>query len=281
MEPVTSVTPITPHVGVEIVGMSGEALATRAAADQCVELLRQYGVVVYRSADIDDDQLIELSSMLGTLVVQPTGEHVRPEIQTITLDTARTNPIIAAYRRGNFLWHIDGATDVTPQQGTFLTAREVDESGEGGTQFVSTYVAYETLSDDDKALVADLQVVHSFAAAQQRANPDATVEERERWAGIPTRIHPLIWRRADGRTSMLLGATTDTVVGWDAAEGRALLERLLQHATRPEYVLQVDWRRGDLVTWDNTGMLHRAMPFEPTSRRLMHRTTLVGVEPVR
>lgn len=31
---------------------------------------------------------------------------------------------------------------------------------------------------------------------------------------------------------------------------------------------------------DNTGLLHRAMPFEPTSPRLMHRTTLVGVEPV-
>jgi len=32
--------------------------------------------------------------------------------------------------------------------------------------------------------------------------------------------------------------------------------------------------------WDNTGMLHRALAFEPTSVRLMHRTTLVGEEPV-
>jgi len=27
-------------------------------------------------------------------------------------------------------------------------------------------------------------------------------------------------------------------------------------------------------------MLHRALPFEPTTVRLMHRTTLVGEEPV-
>jgi len=27
-------------------------------------------------------------------------------------------------------------------------------------------------------------------------------------------------------------------------------------------------------------MLHRALPFEPTSVRLLHRTTLVGEEPV-
>jgi alpha-ketoglutarate-dependent taurine dioxygenase len=34
------------------------------------------------------------------------------------------------------------------------------------------------------------------------------------------------------------------------------------------------------VIWDNTGMLPRALPFEPTSRRLMHRTTMVGEEVV-
>jgi alpha-ketoglutarate-dependent taurine dioxygenase len=34
------------------------------------------------------------------------------------------------------------------------------------------------------------------------------------------------------------------------------------------------------VVWDNTGLLHRATPYEPTSRRLLHRTTLVGEEPV-
>jgi alpha-ketoglutarate-dependent taurine dioxygenase len=34
------------------------------------------------------------------------------------------------------------------------------------------------------------------------------------------------------------------------------------------------------VIWDNTGMLHRALPFAPTSVRLLHRTTLVGEEAI-
>ncbi|MGW4615764.1 TauD/TfdA family dioxygenase, partial [Rhodococcus triatomae] len=33
---------------------------------------------------------------------------------------------------------------------------------------------------------------------------------------------------------------------------------------------------GDLVLWDNTGMLHRAVPYAPTSPRLLHRTTLAA-----
>jgi alpha-ketoglutarate-dependent taurine dioxygenase len=79
---------------------------------------------------------------------------------------------------------------------------------------------------------------------------------------------------------MLLGATAQDIVGVDPDEGRALLARLEEWSTQPQFVLRHHWRRGDLVMFDNTGLLHRAMPFEPTSPRLMHRTTLVGIEPV-
>ena len=69
-------------------------------------------------------------------------------------------------------------------------------------------------------------------------------------------------------------------MGMSAQESRAVLDGLLAWTTQPEFVLRHQWRVGDLVIWDNTGMLHRAMPYEPTSRRLMHRTTLVGEEAV-
>lgn len=36
----------------------------------------------------------------------------------------------------------------------------------------------------------------------------------------------------------------------------------------------------DLVVWDNTIMLHRAMPYGESSSRLMHRTSLAGEEAV-
>jgi alpha-ketoglutarate-dependent taurine dioxygenase len=275
-----TLTPLTDGVGVEVTGVSGEVLASPSAAAECGTLVKQYGVVVYRGANINDDDLIALSAQLGEIAIVPTGEHPSPEIQTITLDPGKTSPMLASIRRGNFFWHIDGATERNPQKETFLAAREVDESGEGGTEFVSTFVAYDTLTPDDKALVADLEVVHSFGAAQRLANPDPTDTELALWERVPERVHPLVWTRTDGRKSLLIGATAGEVVGWPSADGRALLDRLLTWATRPDFVVHHDWRMGDLVTWDNTGMLHRAMPFEPTSRRLLHRTTLVGDEPI-
>ena len=76
------------------------------------------------------------------------------------------------------------------------------------------------------------------------------------------------------------GVSADEVVGWPRAESRALLDRLLDWSTQPQFVHHHRWSRGDLVVWDNTGVLHRAMPYEPTSRRLLHRTTLVGEQVV-
>ncbi|GAA2437375.1 hypothetical protein GCM10010191_60310 [Actinomadura vinacea] len=158
-----------------------------------------------------------------------------------------------------------------------LTARDVDPAG-GDTEFANTYAAYDAFSDQEKAEIAGLRVVHSFAAAQRIAYPDATDMQRAEWEKVPTRVHPLVWTRRNGRKSLLIGATADTIVERPRDRSRELLDRLLTWATQPQFSLRHQWRRGDLVHWDNTGMLHRALPFEPTSRRLMHRTTLVGQE---
>jgi len=271
--------PMTPALGLEVTGLSTDELVTAAGARKAQQAFERYGVVVYREINIGDDDLLALSRMMGTLVVQPTGEHEHPEIQTITLDPTKTNALLASFRQGNFHWHIDGATDQIPQKGTLLTAREVDPAG-GDTEFATTYAAYEALSDGEKRKIDSLQVVHSFAHAQSLANPDPTDEERTVWDRVPTRVHPLVWRRRSGRKSLLLGATADEVVGWPKEKGRELLDGLQDWCTQPQFTLRHKWHRGDLVMWDNTGMLHRALPFEPTSVRLMHRTTLVGEEPV-
>ena len=52
-------------------------------------------------------------------------------------------------------------------------------------------------------------------------------------------------------------------------------------ATRPDLVYRHEWQVGDMVIWDNRGVLHRACRYDPTSPRDMHRTTLYGDEPVQ
>ena len=67
----------------------------------------------------------------------------------------------------------------------------------------------------------------------------------------------------------------------DHDEGRVLLDGLLARATRPEVVYRHEWQVGDVVIWDNRGVLHRACPYDATSPRDMHRTTFAGDEPIQ
>lgn len=273
-----SVTPIAPEIGVEFAGLSGHQLVDRKVADDLRKALQAHGVVVCREAHIGDADLVALSRMLGDVVVPPLGSAAgHPEVQKISLDPAKSE--LAAYQQGTFHWHLDGATDAVPQKATLLTAREVSDEG-GDTEFTNTFSAYAALPEEEKQQLAGLRVVHSFAAAQLLVTPEPSQKKLTAWQRVPSREHPLVWTHSDGRKSLLIGATADYVVGLTAAESRALLDRLQKWSTRARFVLRHHWRRGDLVIWDNTGMLHRALPYRQTSPRLMHRTTLVGEEAV-
>ncbi|MQY29569.1 TauD/TfdA dioxygenase family protein [Nocardia aurantia] len=273
-----TVTPLSDSIGVEVRGLTGAQLVDPAVAGQCTHLLHRHGVVVYREAAVGEPDLVAFSRLLGEVVVAPHGglaDH--PEISPVTLDPAKST--LADYRRSTFHWHTDGLTDDVPQKATLLIARETAADG-GDTEFANTYAAHEALPEAEQARLSTLRVVHSFAASQRLIHPDPTARQQAQWDRIPAREHPLVWNRPDGRRSLLIGATAAEVVGMSPAEGRELLDDILGWTTRPRFVLRHSWHVGDLVVWDNTGLLHRALPYEPTSRRLMHRTTLVGEEKV-
>jgi alpha-ketoglutarate-dependent taurine dioxygenase len=70
----------------------------------------------------------------------------------------------------------------------------------------------------------------------------------------------------------------ESIVGMDLVEGRALISRLLEWATQPEFKYRHQWSEGDLVIWKNLGALHRVIPYDVRSGRLMHRTSLANVK---
>ena len=268
-----------PTIGLEIIGRSGAQFAEPAVGDECRQAVDRYGVVVYREAEVDDDQLVAFSRMLGDVVTVASGAvDGHPQVAPVTRDRAKD--AMAAYRTGTFFWHIDGTSDLVPNKATLLTAKEIADEDEGDTEFANTYAAYDALTAAEKAELDGVRVVHSFAAAQLLVNPDPSPAERAAWDRVPSREHPLVWTRTDGRRSLLIGATAGEGGGRSVADGRALLDHMLAWSTGPSFVVRHHWRRGDLVVWDNTGLLHRALPYSSDSVRLMHRTTIAGQEAI-
>jgi alpha-ketoglutarate-dependent taurine dioxygenase len=265
------------HVGAQVLGVARERLlADEEFPAWCLDTLEANGALVFRDLHLDDATQVAFSKKLGKVEIFGKGEH--PEIFRVTLDPAK-NPV-ADYLRGTFDWHLDGATDDIPIMATVLSARAVAESG-GETEFASTYTAYDALTPEEQEEYLQVRVVHSLEAAQRLVHPDPSPEELAIWRKRPPKTHPLVWRHQTGRRSLVLGATASHVEGMEFDEGRAFLDDLLARSTGADRVYRHEWAVGDVVIWDNRGVLHRACRYDPTSARDMHRTTIAGDEPIQ
>jgi alpha-ketoglutarate-dependent taurine dioxygenase len=264
-------------VGAEVIGVDRDRLLhDDSLAEWTLDALEAHGALVFRDLHVDDEAQVAFSHKLGH--VEVFGADPYPEIFRVTLDPAKNRS--AAYLKGTFDWHIDGMTDDIPIKATLLAAKAVAETG-GETEFASTYAAYDDLGDDLKARYEATRVVHTIAASQRSVNPNPTPEQRALYDSRPAKTHPLVWRHRSGRKSLVLGATADYVEGMEPDESRAFLDDLLGASTQPERVYRHEWTVGDMVIWDNRGVLHRACRYDEDSPRDMHRTTLTGDEPVQ
>ena len=262
-------THLTPEIGAEVKG-SPDELIRPEMAHELRDLLRRRGVLVFKELNPTQDQQVRLAGSLGT--VRDEGEH---GIFKITLDS-KINPG-ADYLKGSFLWHMDGTHDDVPVFASLLTGRKLSEVG-GQTDFANSYAAYEALSSEMKERIANLKVLHSFETSMRRAEVEPTEAHVAYWRTIPNKVHNLVWTHADGRKSLVIGCHASHVVGMDRAESDALLAELMEWVTQPRFTYRHEWSVGDLLIWDNTGVLHRAEPYPINSGRVMDRTTLMGEE---
>ncbi|MEV0111376.1 TauD/TfdA dioxygenase family protein [Nocardia sp. NPDC001965] len=269
------------EIGAEVAGLDADRMASDDTVPGLVlDALEANGVLVFRGLNWEPEAQVAFCRKLGEIDTS-AGHHPVTGIYRVSLDSSKNSS--AGYLRGTFDWHIDGCTprdDVYPQMATVLSARAVAVSG-GETEFASTYKAYDRLTDEEKARLATVRVLHSLEASQRPVTPDPSPRLLEYWQNWPTREHPLIWTHKSGRRSLVLGTSTDHVVGMDRAEGRALLDDLLAHTTAPERVYRHEWSVGDTVIWDNRGVIHRAAPYPENSPREMLRTTVLGDEPIQ
>jgi alpha-ketoglutarate-dependent taurine dioxygenase len=247
-----------------------------------LDALEQNGVLIFRELGLDDAQQVAFSRRLGGIAMGTGAKgygrsEEMPEVYHVGFSKDLNNEVQV---RGAFDWHMDGTTDPIPSMASLLSARSLAAEG-GDTQFVSTYDAYERLSDTEKELVGSLKAEHGIEHAYRRFEPDPKTEVLERIRQIPTRSHPLVWHHGTGRRSLVIGATAGRIEGMDDDAATELLDDLLAHTTQPEFVLTHKWSIGDLVIWDNRGDLHRATHYAEDSGRMMHRVTLVGDEAIQ
>jgi len=257
-------------VGTEVRTQIDDLLTDEVAA-MARKLLVERGVLVFKELNLTDEQQVALAEKMGML-----RQEGQKGIYKITLDkqaNARRD-----YLKGSFLWHIDGTHDSVPPFASLLTGITLSETG-GQTEFANSYAAYEALSPEMKARIDNLKVVHSVEVSMRRAGIEPTEDNLKFWRSFPDTTHNLVWTHKSGRKSLVIGCHASHIEGMDKEEGEKLLQELLDWTTQPMFVYRHEWNPGDLLIWDNTGVLHRVEPYPLDCGRMMHRTTLLGEEP--
>ncbi len=236
-------------------------------------LLESRGVLVFPKVGFTDEEQIAFTETLGTFAAEHRGE----KLYKVSLDTEVNKH--ADYLKGSLFWHLDGTMNEVPILASLLQSVALGNEDEGDTEFCNTYAAYDALTDDVKAELDGLTVMHSAWNTLFYYEPEPDIKTLRQMQAIGDRELPLVWTHRSGRKSLVLGATARHVVDMDFRQSAELLVRLRDWATQPQLVYRHRWSVGDLVIWDNTGTMHRATPYDPTSGRLLQRTKLAGEEP--
>ncbi len=241
------------------------------------QALLDHGVIFFRDQDLPPDRLLALARRFGKPIEYPFLKGIEgfPEIITVSkLEDEKVN--------FGGVWHSDTTYLQEPPMATLLVAREVPEAG-GDTIFANQYLAYETLSDGMKRLLAGLKGVASSAKAdssrtrEDRIKSDGSADARK----LLTAEHPVVRTHPEtGRKALYVNrAHTVGFAGMTEEESTPLLEFLFRHQIRPEFTCRFRWTAGSLAIWDNRCAQHYAVNDYAGQRRIMQRVTLAGDRP--
>ena len=265
-------TDISPLIGTRVHLAKAALLSGEYAAD-LRELRERRGVVVFPRIDFNDDEQIAFTKTMGRFLPEMEGQ----EVYNITLDKSLNQK--SEYLRGSLYWHADGTMNKVPIGAAILSSKVLPTWG-GNTEFCNTYAAYDALPEQDKKQIEGLAAMHSAWTSLFYYEPEPSYAKLEEMIRIGEVELPLVWTHRSGRKSLMLGCTAHHVIGMNPTESTRLLVRLRDWTTRAPSVYSHAWSIGAAVMWDNTGTMHRAMPYDPDCGRLLHRTKTAGEEPI-
>jgi alpha-ketoglutarate-dependent taurine dioxygenase len=250
-----------------------------------VGLLHRYRVLVVPDLDLDPADLVAFSARFGPLEIHSRFDNTLPAHREVfCVGNIERDGMRASFSRGIEQWHADSSYRELPSDASLFYGEVVPPEG-GDTLFCDATAAYRTLDKDVRARLDGLQAVHSLETLRQwgaRHNPDRNPENSQ-IAKYPPARQPLVRvHPATGSKSLYVcPAVISHLEGMPEDEGRALVQTLIDHAAQPRFVYRHQWRRGDLVMWDNRAVLHTASLFDHERyQRLMYRTTVAHNAPL-
>lgn len=282
-----TVCPVTPGFAAEI----GDVDLSRPLAPDDIEAVKQafwtYGVLIFPEQSLSQEQHLDFARYFGPLETSisvyrsDTPMRVREDLADVS-NLDHRNEVwgkdsrLRMFQLGNRLWHTDSSFKRLPARASLLYARSIPPVG-GHTEFADERAAYEALPEATRRRLEGLVAEHSIFNSRARLGfTNFTDEERRELPPVPQVLVRTI--PETGRKSLYLASHAGRILGMPEAEGRALIDELIAHATQRQFVYTHRWRLHDLVIWDDRCTMHRGAEFDDLRwRRDMQRATVSDI----
>ncbi|HTR82850.1 MAG TPA: TauD/TfdA family dioxygenase [Reyranella sp.] len=264
-------------LGAEILGADLAKSLSNSEFDEIHRTFLERGILLFRKQKITREQHIAFSRRFGELDRHdslPRDRHPDyPELLLVTNIPEEGGKESASKYTGQ-QWHSDMSFTLEPSLGSLLRGITIPPVG-GDTMFTNMYLAYETLSDGMKKMIEPLHGIHT--GRRKVTDPNAA-REREQAAINPPIAQPLVRVHPEtGRKALYIGEKVSRLVGMTPEESKPIIDYLVKHATRPQFVYRHQWQQDDIVLWDNRCTMHIALgDYEEGEIRHLERTTVKG-----
>jgi taurine dioxygenase len=272
-----SVRPLSYALGAEIQGVDLAKPLSNSEFDQIHRTFLERGILLFRDQKITREQHIAFSRRFGELDRHdslPRDRHPDyPELLLVTNIPEKDGTQSASKYTGQ-QWHSDMSFTLEPSLGSLLRGIIIPPVG-GDTMFTNMYMAYDALSDGMKKMIEPLHAIHTGRRKVLDSNSEREKEQTKLNPPIAqpvVRVHP-----ETGRKALYIGDKVSCLVGMTEEESRPLIDYLVKHATRPQFVYRHQWKQDDIVLWDNRCTMHIALgDYADGETRHLERTTVKG-----
>ena len=232
--------------------------------------LSRYAVLIFPDQRLDEAQQLAFAASFGP--IEPPfgaklGTHGRlapalVDVSNLSKDNNiwREEDRLRLLREGDKLWHTDSSFNFLPALASILHAKSIVPVG-GLTEFADERAAWDDLPAAMKARLDGLIAEHSWFVSRKRYGvEDFSDEMRADHPPVPQLLVRTL--PETGRKTLYLALHIGRILGLPDAEAGALVDELVAHATRPEYVHRHRWRVGDVVMWDNRCTMHHVTDYD-------------------
>ena len=269
--------PLSPNIGAEVLGVDLSRTLDAATAETIRQAWYANCILLFRGQDISEEQQVAFGSTFGELgrVLNKHGGASSHHPGVMFVSNIRENgELIGALPDGEMMFHSDQCYVERPSAAAMLYAMEVPSRG-GNTLFANTYKACEAVPAELKARLEGARAVNVYDYANAATQRGTASAEAPRFAHPVFRTHPATGKRALYVNRLM----TESIVGWDKAEGDRVLAQLFDLQENPDWIYEHVWKPGDLLVWDNRCALHARTDFDASERRLMRRCVVLGEIP--